>query len=130
MGIESGIITRLNAVTAVTDLVSSRIYANVLPDGITKPAIVYQVISVTQFDPNVNNDGLKERARIQFTLIADTTSERRQLSDAIKTAFRTFRGTADDINIFDTRLENLFDQSYDLDTGQVARLVDYLIYYE
>ncbi len=50
MGIESGIITRLNAVTAITDLVSDRIYADSLPDGTTKPAIVYQLISTVPID--------------------------------------------------------------------------------
>ncbi len=130
MGIESGIITRLNAVTAITDLVSDRIYADSLPDGTTKPAIVYQLISTVPIDSNLNSDGGKFTARIQFTLISDTKLETITLSDAIKTALQRFQGAADDITILDSRLENLFDQAYDLETGQTARICDFLIYWE
>lgn len=130
MGIESGIVTRLNDVSAITTLVSDRIYADILPDGTTKPAIVYQVISTNPIDSNLNADGGKFMSRIQFTLIADSKLVTISLSDAIKTALVRFKGTADDITIIDSRLENIFDQAYDLDTQQTARLADFLIYWE
>ena len=130
MGIESGIVTRLNDVSAITTLVSDRIYADILPDGTTKPAIVYQVISTNPIDSNLNADGGKFMSRIQFTLIADSKLVTISLSDAIKTALVRFKGTADDITIIDSRLENIFDQVYDLDTQQTARLADFLIYWE
>ena len=130
MSLESGIVARLNAVAAITALVSTRIYANVLPDSTTHPAIVYQLISALPIDSNLNTDGDKEQSRVQFTFIADSTLERADFSAAIKTAFKRFQGAADDITILDSRLENLFDQAYDLETDQVARIADFLIYWE
>lgn len=130
MSIESGVVTRLKAEVAVTSLVSNRIYANTLPDGTAHPAIVYQLISTVPFDSALTADGNKFQSRVQFTLIADSTAQRRQLADALSTALKRYRGAADDITILDSRLENLFDQAYDLETDQVARIADFLIYYE
>ncbi len=63
-------------------------------------------------------------------MTSDTKLETITLSDAIKTALQRFQGAADDITILDSRLENLFDQAYDLETGQTARICDFLIYWE
>ena len=130
MSLESGIVARLNAVAAVTALVSDRIYANVLPDNKTHPAIVYQLISTLPIDSNLNADGGKLQSRVQFTLIADSTTDREALGEAMKTALKRYQGAADDITILDSRLENLFDQAYDLETEQTARICDFLIYWE
>ena len=129
MGIESGIITRLNAVTDITNLVSNRIYADILPDGSTKPAIVYQLISTVPFS-SLNADTGKFQSRVQFTLLSDTKSQTIQLSDAIKTALQRYKGAVSDVTILDTKLENIFDQSYDLATNQTARVADFLFIYE
>ena len=129
MSIEAGVVTRLNAVTAVTDLVSTRIYADTLPDGETHPAIIYQLISTIPFDSNLNSDGGKFQSRIQLTLISDTKAQTVTLSDAVKTALQRFQGAASDVTILDSRLENIFDQ-FDLETDQTGRIIDFLIYWE
>lgn len=130
MGIENGVVARLNAVSAVTDLTSNRIYANTLPADSARPAIVYQLISTVPFDSNLNADPGKLQSRVQLTLYADSTSQRTALSEAVRTALQRFQGSAGDITILDARLENLFDQAYDLETGDTARVADFLIYYE
>jgi len=130
MGIESGVVARLNAVAAVTSLVSNRIYANTLPDGTEHPAIVYQLISDVPFDSILGSDPGKSTARLQFTLIGDSTAVRIQLSEAIKTALQRFQGVSDDVTILDSRIDNILDQAYDLETNQVARIADFLFYYE
>lgn len=130
MGFESGVVARLNAVGALTALVSDRIVANILPDNMAHPAIVYQLISTSPIDSNLNDDGGKFRTRVQFTLIADTVQGLIDLSDALKTALVRFQGTSDDIEILDSRLDNLFDQAYDLETDRTARIVDFIIYWE
>ena len=129
MGIEAGVVARLNAVAAVTSLVSNRIFADVLPDGTTHPAIVYQLISTVPFDSNLNSDGDLRVSRVQFTLIDDTKSGMIALSDAVETALKRFQGSVGGIEFVDSRLENNFDQAYDLETDRVARLMDFLIYY-
>lgn len=129
MGIESGIIARLNAVTAITDLVSNRIYADILPDNESHPAIVYQLISTIPYS-SLNDDTGILVSRMQFTLIADSKSASIQLSDAMKTALQRFKGVVSDVTIHDSKIENIFDQAYDDNTDQTARIADFLITYE
>jgi hypothetical protein len=129
MGIESAIITRLNAVTDITYIVSNRIYADTLPDGSTLPAIVYQLISTIPYSALTEDTGLFQ-SRVQFNLIADSKTETISLSEAMKTALQRYKGAVSDITILDARLENIFDQSYDITTDQTARVADFLFIYE
>ena len=130
MGIESGVVARLNAVSAVTSLVGTRIYANTLPDSTAHPAIIYQVISDVPFDSILGEDPGKNLARIQFTIIADSTASRIAVNDAIKNALKRFKGASGDVTILDSRLDNVVDLPYDIETGETARVADYMIYYE
>ena len=130
MGIESGIVARLNAVTAVTDIIGARVYANTLPDGTAHPAVIYQLISDLPFDSILGSDPGKSQARIQLTLIADTTAGRIALSDAVQTALKRFQGASSDVTILDSRLDNVVDLPYDIDTNQTARIADFIFYYE
>lgn len=132
MGIESGVVTRLNAVASVTALVSNRIYADVAPEGAELPSIVYQLISTIPFDSNLNADGGKFVSRFQFVLLTapDNKLQVIQLTDAVKLALIRFQGAADDITILDSRLENILDQAYDLVTDKVSRMIDFKIYWE
>lgn len=129
MGIEEGYRTRLSADAGVAALVSTRIYANTIPDGTAYPAIAYQLISEVPFDSNLSSDGSKRTARIQATLACADTTSRRALAEAVITALRV-KGVSGDITILDTRLENVLDQAYDLETGSVARILDHIIYFE
>jgi hypothetical protein len=129
VGIESGIITRLNAVAAVTSLVSNRIYADTLPDGTTHPAIIYQIVSDVPYELLIADTNLY-KCRVQFTIISDTKAETISIADALKTALKRFSGTASDITIRDCRLENQYDLQYDLATNETARMADYIFIYE
>jgi len=130
MSLEQAIIARLAEVSEVTDLVSNRVYANTYPDGQPLPGIVYQLISSVPIDSNLNSDGGKLQSRIQFTLLSDSVSTTVSLENAVKLAFTRYQATIASTTIIDSRLENVFDQSYDLETEQTARIVDYLIYWE
>ena len=127
--IEQVIIARLNEVTEVTGLVSNRIYADILPDETTKPAIVYQVVSELPFGTWLEADGDQYQNRFQLTLITDSMADRVALTDAVKIAFQRYQGVITGTEVADTKLENLIDLPYDLNTGQTARMVDFLIYY-
>lgn len=130
MSFESGIVARLNAVTAVTDLTGARIFADILPDGEGYPAIVYQIISNFPFDSVLSSDGGKFVARVQFTLLDDNKLGIIALNNALRTAMQRFQGTADDVTILDSRIENEFDQEFDRETKVTERICDYTIYYE
>lgn len=129
MSFEAGIVERLLATTEIVALVANRVYANILPDQTVRPAIVYQLISTVPYS-SLNNDTGKLKSRVQFTLVTSTTEQRIQLSDAIKIAFQRYQGLVSDVRIIDSRIENISDQAYDLDTNQTARMADFLITYE
>jgi len=129
MSLEAGIVARLNAVSAVTTLTSDRIYSDTLPDGTTHPAIVYQLISTIPFDSNINSDGGIFQSRVQLTLISDTKSETITLMEAVKTALIRYKGSSGGSTFIDTRLEDISDQSYDIETNSTVRIVDFIVYW-
>ena len=59
--------TRLLSVSAVTDLVSTRIYPLTLPQGVTMPAVRYQRVSGNS-DPHVRGTTGAATARLQFDI--------------------------------------------------------------
>ena len=115
---------------SVKKVTKYRIYANTLPDGTAHPAVIYQVISDVPFDSILGEDPGKNLARIQLTIIADSTASRIAVNDAIKTALKRYKGASGDVTILDARLDNVVDLPYDLETGETARVADYMIYYE
>jgi len=126
MGIESAIVARLNAVVAVTNLVNNRIYADTAPIDAAHPLVIYQVISSVPVSA-LNLDTEHANTRIQLALIADSKTQAISLSSAIKTALQRFKGSVSDIVIKDSKLENVYDQSYDDKTQITARYLDFLI---
>ena len=129
MSLEAGVVARLNAVTAVTDLTSTRIYADTLPDGTTHPAIIYRIVTTIPFDSNINADGGIFQSRVQLTLVSDTKSETITLMEAVKTALIRYKGSTGGSTFIDTRLMDISDQAYDIETNQTARIMDFIIYW-
>lgn len=83
MSLESDLRAYLLTQTGVTDLVSTRIYPNRLPDGPTLPAVVYQRISTNHALASGNVPLV--RARIQV----DAWAERYEDVSAIGAALHT-----------------------------------------
>ena len=129
MSIEQGVVAQLNGTSEITSLVSNRIYANTLPNGTEKPAIVYQLTSSAPFDSHLTGDEGLFVDDLQLTLYADSTSVREGLTTAVKVALQRFRGAVGGITILDSRIENIFDLAYELDTKKVSRIADLRIYY-
>lgn len=105
MPVETALGTRLNAVSAVTDIVSTRIYNSFAPntasEGLTKnanPYITYHQIS----DPGHHHmTGGSDIASTSFQIDgwARTTAARTSIKEALRTALEGFSGTvgSDDI---------------------------------
>lgn len=85
MSLETSINTRLNAVTAVTDLVSARIYWKQRPRGSALPCVVCWPITKSVVNHAAGVTATKH-ARIQVDSLAATASEARTLADAVATA--------------------------------------------
>ena len=129
MSIETAIVALLKSSTAITDLVSDRIYADRAPDTSPRPLIIYQVISYVPMNQLTGDTG-KARTRMQFTLLADTKAASVSLGEALRKTLQRYRGTSDGTEIHDIMLDSMFDHPYDLDTRQTARSADYMIIHE
>ena len=83
MTLEDAIYDRLAAITAVTDLVGSRIYRHRRPQGSALPAISFGRVS-TQPVNHAGGTTDTTEARIQIDCWSDDQSECRDLADAVR----------------------------------------------
>lgn len=109
--------THLLTKTAITDLVSTRIYPDVLPQGVTLPAVTYQHI----FEQSNNHLGGSENTgetTVQFDVYASTRSEANTAAEAIRKELDNLSGTLSSI-WFDSVLPDIgrhrFESSQDAD---------------
>ena len=114
---------------AVTTLTGNRIYADRLPDGTTQPAVVYQIISTTPYT-SLNADTGKLDSLVQFNLFTDSKADSIALTSAMQTALQRFQGAADDMNLIDVKLINIFDLDFDIETSETVRVVEFKFIYE
>lgn len=74
--------SRLLALSAVTDLVGSKVYVHVLPQSFTAPAIRVQRIDQLE-DPHLRGTAMPVRARVQVDSVAKTLAEAYALDAAV-----------------------------------------------
>ena len=91
-------ITRLEAVTGVTDLVGTRIYPNLLPQSPTYPALTYQQVSGPRIESLQGHSGLAH-PRFEFNAFAETYIEARDIIEQVRLALEGFSGTVDSVDI-------------------------------
>lgn len=138
MSIAGGLLARMKAVSAVTDIVgtgsSARIHAMHLPQKPTLEAVVFQRISTPIVVHAFGADpGLTEE-RWQVSAWGNTFLEAKTLAAAVKTALSRYSGTSDSTVFQDI----LHDGGADFDedpinenTPRVFRSQnDYLVWYE
>lgn len=105
---EESLVARLEAVSGVTDLVSTRIYPDKLPQSATLPAITYQRISTIRETAMGNDTGIA-RARFQVTSFAATYAALKGVTEAVRAALQRFRGASGGVTVDDCFLENELD---------------------
>jgi len=49
--------------------------------------------------------------------------------EAVKTALIRYKGSSGGSTFIDTRLEDISDQSYDIETNSTVRIVDFIVYW-
>ena len=122
--------TRLLSVSAVTNLVSTRIYPLTLPQGVTMPAVRYQRISGNS-DPHIGGTTGTATARLQFDIFATTYAAAESLRDAIREAIDQYTGTSSGVVIHSCNATNhldLFDEPVHGDAVGLYQMVsDYEI---
>lgn len=96
--IDSAIYTRLQAVSGVTDLVSTRVYPPPRPQNPTLPLITYEQNSAKRGYVMGNQTGIVD-AWFTITAWASSNTGARALADAIRLALSNFSGTVDSVVI-------------------------------
>lgn len=105
MEIEEAIRAYLLTKTAITNLISTRIYTDQLEGAL--PAIVYQKVSDVK-DHTLTGQSELESPVFQLSAYATTKNAARTLSNAIKTALQDYTGTLSGIEIQWIELLNEF----------------------
>jgi len=85
MSIETTLYSTLSSNSALTTLVSTRIYPNIAPDNAAVPYLTYQVIVGTAHNL-YRGAPASERKVIQIDCIANSYSSAKSISAAVKTA--------------------------------------------
>ena len=100
--------TRLLNVTAVTSLVSTRIYPQVLPQGCTLPAVRYSLVSSSRETLVGGVSGFAD-STVQVDAYAETYLDAQNVAEQIKLALMDWAGTSSDIEIRNIQLRNQMD---------------------
>lgn len=123
------LVAHLEADSDLSALIGTRIYPQILPQGGTLPAVVYQLISRTPASMRNANDNLVQ-TRWQWSINARTYASTVAISTALKAALQSFSNT-------DPRVDHLFLDNERDDTepefdenNYYRRLLDVLIWHE
>jgi len=132
MSIRTAIVTHLEAIAAVTEIVGTKIYHQRAPQGACSPLIVYSKISGTPYYHFGGRSG-KQRATYQIDGYALTSAVAANLETAIQHAMDTFSGTiagvkVDQCHLIDSRDMDEAPQQ-GTDAGEFRISMDYEIFY-
>lgn len=133
MSLGAAIVTRLEAVSGVTDLVgtgdAARIYPLALPQRPTLEAITYQVITDIPEHAMGSDPGISH-ARLQVDCWGNDYTEAVALASAVHAALSRFRGTSAGVVIQDIfAIDKQRDRwEEDVEENRVGQ--DYRIHYE
>jgi len=119
---EKAIVSILGADTNVTDIISSRVYANsVVPANATRPYIDYQVISGDPLLAIQGKTGLTHK-RIQLNIVAESYASVAALADVVRDALQDYRGTANGETVRAATVEDGPDAAFPQVEGGDKRL--------
>ena len=91
--------------TAITDLIGQRIYADILPQNATLPAVAYSKIS-TRHDYTLSRFAGLAHCRIQFDCFATTRASANEIAEAIRASgIVGTKGETYGVNIRGARVE-------------------------
>lgn len=125
MSVEEAVRTKLTATSAVTTLISTRIYPLYLPPDTTLPAVAYERVSTRRSYAH-NGQQAPVTARLQFDAIATTLASAMAVGDAIRGALSGYTGTSAGVKIASCLLANELSQD-EKDTGYARVSQDYLV---
>jgi hypothetical protein len=130
--VEDAIHAHLQAATSITDLVSDRVFPNLVPPENSGPAIMFRKISGSRAKPHNLGTGPLVRGRFEFNCYGDSFSDAARVCSAVLNLLDGFRGdlgegvktTAVDIVDFTEPRD-----SYDPELQRHKRQLDAMILY-
>jgi hypothetical protein len=129
MGLHAALYARLGAVSAYTDLVATRTYAERTPQKPTTPYVLFEVDDDTDPAHAMGMDTSLRRAWVRFYCLDTTGDAARLVSAALIAALRRYTGTSAGVVIDDCYIRG--DRSIvDDDTKLLGRLVEFEICYQ
>lgn len=126
--LDQAIYSRLQAVTGVTSLVSTRCYPLVLPQNPTYPAVRYQQIDGLSNSAMGSDTGVVE-ATVQVDSYAETYTGARALGEAVFAALNRFRGTVASVEILDVFRASGPNDIYEEDTKVRRVQLDFTVWH-
>jgi len=96
--IEEALKSILEDASAVTDLVGTRIYPVMLPQGVTFPAITFLRVSTPRTESHDGPSGLAS-PRYQINCWSETHTEASDLAVAVRKTVHGYRGTSEGVRI-------------------------------
>ena len=109
--------TQLVGTTALTDLVGTRVYPSVLPQGVTLPAVTFQRVGTTPTNGSTGG-GDVSWARFQLTGYAVTYLAARGVADAVRGALRGWQSSTGTPNIDMVTYQGEYDLPEPPESGQ------------
>ena len=130
--------TQLNATTAVTNLVSNRIWPDAAKrtDDEATPTLPYIVHRVSSRDRNYHLTGAPalQDVFVELTIYAANSVSRQAVKDAVESAFDALPGTVGNWNVRSSRLrsevDDYLDPEDDSEEGVFVSVRDYQIVFK
>lgn len=130
MTLEQALFTYLTSKTTVTDLVSTRIFGNALPQDTELPAIVTTLISA-EHDHHLSSASGIVTARFQIDCLADDYLQAADVAEALRQVLQAYRGSMGDRTVKSTILDverSFYHAPEDgTDTGIHRKMGEYLV---
>jgi hypothetical protein len=131
--IEEGLYTKLSTTVGITNLISTRVYPNKLPQTVTLPAMTYQRIDTPRVHSHDSSGSAgTAHPRFQFDCWAETYSGAKAISDALRAALNGYKGTiTSGANTVVVQGALIQDERYDdfADAGMLRISCDYIIWH-
>jgi len=125
--VEEALVARLGSVSALTDLVGTRISPLRAPENEPVPYVVYQRIAGTR-EVAFGADPGMARARIQVSAWDASYSGVKAVQTQLRLALERWRGTVNGVEILDTFIETDLDD-YEPEPERHGSLLDITVIY-
>jgi len=104
----------LSNASGVTNLIGTRIFPSIAPQGTQHPYSTYRVTNTEMVDTKANVIP-RELPQVQIDVFARSREDAENIAAAIRSALHGYTGTVQGIKIVDTRIINQNDGTLDAD---------------